>query len=92
MDRVVPRIYEIPTDGFGVIEVDTGRIGWIPHEIVQSDRIELVEKESTLLHYVDAMLERRGWFPIQVDLEELFEIRIAPPSPEEFDDSMSDWI
>ena len=92
MDRVVPRIYEIPTDGFGVIEVDTGRIGWIPHEIVQSDRIELVEKESTLLHYVDAMLERGGWFPIQVDLEELFEIRIAPPSPEEFDDSMSDWI
>ncbi len=92
MDRVVPRIYEIPTDGFGVIEVDTGRIGWIPHEIVQSDRIELVEKESTLLHYVDAMLERRGWFPIQVDLEELFEIRIEPPSPEEFDDSMSDWI
>ena len=34
----------IPTDGFGVIEVDTGRTGWIPHDVVQSDRIELLEK------------------------------------------------
>lgn len=85
-------IYEIPMDGFGVIEVDTGRIGWIPHKVVQSDRIELVEKESTLLYYVDAMLERRGWYPLQLDLNGLFEVRIVPSLPDDFDDSMSEWI
>jgi hypothetical protein len=79
-------------DGFGVIEVDTGRTGWIPHDVVQSDRIELVEKESTLLYYADAMLERRGWHPIQLDLNGLFEVRIVPSPPDDFDDSLSDWI
>ena len=83
--------YDIPEDGFGVIEIDTGRTGWIPHNIVQSKRIEMVETDSTLLHYVDAMLERRGWYPMQLGLKSLFEIYIVPRL-DEFDDSLPDWV
>ena len=52
--------------------------------------MELVETDSTVLHYVDSMLERRGWFPVQLGLEELFAVRIVP-SLDDFDDTMPDW-
>ena len=81
---------QIPDDGFGAIEIHSGRVGWIPHDVVRSDRMELVETDSTVLHYVDSMLERSGCFPVQLGLEELFAVRIVP-SLDDFDDTMPDW-
>ena len=88
---------KLPDRHFGVIEVDTGRVGWISHDVIAGDTLELVEKDSTILNYVDSMLERRGWHPIQLDLDDLFAVRIVPsdffgPSPDDFDDSMPDWL
>ena len=59
--------------------------------MIAGDTLELVEKDSTILNYVDSMLERRGWYPVQLDLDDLFAVRIVPPL-DDFDDSMPDWL
>ncbi len=81
---------EIPSDGFGAIEIDTGRVGWIPMTVAASDRIQLSEKDSVLLYYLDSMLQGRGWHPIPLDEQTLFQVDM-PEEPHNDDNPLKGW-